>query len=107
MPSKDNVYTIFDKIADFFRDMPPWLEEVIKGVGRIVLTLLKGAGENYLKQIEDKILETANLYPDATGEEKFAIVWDFAHTLLPAWKESKLDAVIQNLFIWLKEKGRV
>lgn len=89
------------------QDVPEWLTELCTTIGRIVFSLLKAVGQEYIRQIEDKIIATSVDYSDKTSEEKFSIVWDFAHELLPSWKESKLDTLIQNIFIMLKEVGRI
>lgn len=89
------------------QDIPEWLIELSTAIGKIIFSLLNMAGQAYIEQIKAKIIEIDKLYPNATGEEKFNLVWDFAYTLLPAWKESKLDSLIQNLFADLKEVGLV
>ena len=87
--------------------IPQWLKNICTTIAEIVFSLLKQAGKEYLSQIESKIEEIAKDYPDLSGDEKFLKVWDFAHTLLPDWKESSIDTVIQNLFIKLKFRYRV
>lgn len=94
-------------LYDFFKDPPEWFEDICEGIGRIVFSLIKGVGENYIRQIESKVIEISKTYSSASGDEKFNLVWDFAHTLLPSWKESDLDTIIQNIYIWLKKKNKV
>lgn len=89
------------------KDVPQWLTDLLGTIGEILFDILKVAGQAYITQIEDKIMEISKTYPDASGDEKFNLVWEFAHTLLPIWKESRLDTLLQNLFIKLKEAGRL
>ncbi len=92
---------------DFFKDPPEWFEKICEVIGRIVFELLKTAGQEYIEQIKGKIMETKDLYTNSTGEEKFNIVWDFAHTLLPNWSESRIDTIVQNLYMLLKKNNQV
>ncbi len=89
------------------KDVPEWLVELCTKIGEILFGFLSNVGQAYINQLIDKIVATKNDYPDSTGEEKFNIVWDFAKTLLPNYSESKIDSIIQSLFIKLKEEGRV
>lgn len=90
------------------QEIPAWLKLVAQAIGRIIFALLKEAGQNYISSIEDKIIATSQEYKEATGEEKFNIVWEFASQLLPkGWSESEIDTLIQSLFINLKNLGRV
>ena len=89
------------------KEVPEWLTELCTKIGEIVFGFLSEVGKTYIDQLIGKIVSTKDEYPDATGEKKFNIVWDFAKSLLPNYSESKLDTIIQNLFIKLKEEEKV
>lgn len=89
------------------KEVPEWLVKLATTLGEILFSLLSLAGQTYINQLTEKILSTSKEYPDSTGEEKFNIVWDFAHTILPGWRESDLDLLIQNLFSKLKKDTSV
>lgn len=96
------------KSWDFLNQpIPEWLSELCTTIGEIVFRILSEAGQNYIRSIEKEIMNINNAYPNASGDEKFKMVWDFAHTILPEWKESDLDVLIQNLFIKLKKTSRI
>lgn len=99
--------SIFQKAADWLKIPPAWFRAMCSIIGQLVFALLKNAGQEYVKKIEGKILEINKQYPTATNEDKFRLVWGFAHDLLPAWKESNIDTLIQNIFLSLKDAGRV
>lgn len=87
--------------------VPRWLIEMCTKIGELVFSLLKAAGQVYIIKIEEMIIETKDKYPNASDEEKFKIIFDFAKVLLPMWKDSKIDTLIQNLFIKLKDSKMV
>jgi len=87
--------------------VPIWLKNLCTAIGEIVFMLLKEAGKDYISLIEQKIIATKADYPTMSNDEKFSLVWDFAHLLLPSWKESDLDGLIQSLFMKLKSWGKV
>jgi len=89
------------------QDVPEWLTDLCSAIGKIIFSLLHQIGQAYVNQLIDKIIETKDKYPNATGEEKFNIVWDFAKTLFPEMAENKIDCIIQNLFSKLKVEGKV
>ena len=89
------------------KDVPEWLVELCTKIGEILFGFLSSVGQAYINQLIDKIVATKNDYPNSTGEEKFNIVWDFAKTLLPNYKENEIDNIIQNLYSMLKKEGRV
>ena len=93
----------FQKAYDFFKFPPKWLRILVDVIGQIVFTLLKDAGQVYIGQIEAEIKKMETEYPNLSGDEKFNKVWDFAHELLPLWKTSALDTLIQNLYMSLRK----
>ena len=87
------------------KPVPRWLRNICVTIGEIVFMLIEGAGKEYIQKIENYIIETSETYATMSGDEKFNHVWDFAHKLLPEWKESDLDGLIQSLFLKLKNSG--
>lgn len=99
---------IFQKVYNFFDTLDStWIGDFLRVVGKILASFLERAGAAYIGEISEKILSTQDAYAGASGDEKFGIVFDFAHTLLPEWKESELDTLIQTIFMKLKDAKKL
>ena len=87
--------------------IPAWLMNLCTQIGKIIFTLFQKAAQDYVNLIMEKIVSIDKMCDDLSNDQKFGRVWDYAKELLPEWKESDIDTLIQSLFAKLKDEGVV
>lgn len=87
------------------RPVPRWVYQLVQVIAGVLMELLKGVAKEYIGTLEAKIIEMGKT--NYSNDEKFLAVWKLAHDLLPAWKESEVDTLVQNLYFKLKKVGRI
>lgn len=87
---------------------PAWIKPYIQELNDVLIDILVKAGKDYIKFLEEKIVEAAN-QPTSSGD-KFRYVFSEARKsgirALVNLKESELNALIEYLVVMLK-KSRI
>ena len=98
------VQRLYDKIR--FWKTPSWFSDLMGDVQTIFLATLYQIGKEKFESIKSKILEVANSDMPNTGVgSKFEVVYNYAKSIKPDFKDSVLNALINAIVLGLKDKG--
>ena len=99
------IQELYDKIKDW--KAPEWLKKLLQELQDLTISILTTVGEEYLKKIEEKILEVSS--KPISSEDKFKEVFAYARADLGLehLKESGLNLVIELLVSKLKKNRTI
>ena len=99
--------SIFQKAYDWIASFktPRWLKAFLQEIQDMLVATLLQIGKEYLKNLENKILEVADM--NIPSDQKFMIVFTWGKQNIPNIKDSILNLAIEILVSLLKKNSFV